>query len=139
MASAHDFEDELRRQADLTGEFVELRPVEVTDAVWMLAADPETIRLTGTHSSAEFFTLESLENWYATRAEHDDRLDLSIIERATGEWAGEVVLNELEVYDFNPRARHVYEKAGFVHEGTKRDALQWDGNGLTATAWRCSG
>ena len=34
---------------------------------------------------------------------------------------------ELEVYDFNPRARRVYEKAGFVHEGTKRQALYWDG------------
>ena len=34
---------------------------------------------------------------------------------------------ELEVYDFNPRAQHVYEKAGFVHEGVKRDALLWDG------------
>lgn len=157
----------------LKGELVELRPVEAADAAEMLAADPETIRLTGTHAYAEFFTLESLENWCATRAGHDDRLDLSIIERATREWTGEVVLNELnaanescgfrialqgprfygrglgseatrlvidyaftvvgvhrielEVYDFNPRARHVYEKAGFVHEGTKRDALRWDG------------
>lgn len=34
---------------------------------------------------------------------------------------------ELEVYDFNPRARRVYEKAGFRLEGTKRDALLWDG------------
>lgn len=33
----------------------------------------------------------------------------------------------LEVYDFNPRARHVYEKVGFVHEGTGRDALLFDG------------
>lgn len=32
----------------------------------------------------------------------------------------------LEVYDFNPRARHVYEKAGFVHEGTGREALRFD-------------
>jgi RimJ/RimL family protein N-acetyltransferase len=32
---------------------------------------------------------------------------------------------ELEVYAFNPRARHVYEKAGFVYEGTKRHALRW--------------
>jgi RimJ/RimL family protein N-acetyltransferase len=156
----------------LTGELVLLRPVETTDAAEMLAVDPETKRLTGSQSS-DFFTLESLEKWYATRAEHDDRLDLSIIERASGKWAGEVVLNELdvpnescgfrialqgpqfygrglgseatrliidygfnvvgvhrielEVYDFNPRARHVYEKVGFVHEGTKRDALRWDG------------
>jgi len=34
---------------------------------------------------------------------------------------------ELEVYDFNPRARHVYEKVGFVHEGTGREALRYDG------------
>lgn len=32
----------------------------------------------------------------------------------------------LEVYDFNPRARHVYEKVGFVHEGTGREALLFD-------------
>jgi RimJ/RimL family protein N-acetyltransferase len=34
---------------------------------------------------------------------------------------------ELEVYAFNPRARHVYEKVGFVVEGVRRDALWWDG------------
>ncbi len=34
---------------------------------------------------------------------------------------------ELEVYDFNPRARHVYEKVGFVHEGTRRGALRYNG------------
>ena len=34
---------------------------------------------------------------------------------------------ELEVYDFNPRARHVYEKAGFVLEGIRRDVLLWEG------------
>jgi RimJ/RimL family protein N-acetyltransferase len=34
---------------------------------------------------------------------------------------------ELEVYGFNPRARHVYEKVGFVTEGIKRQALRWDG------------
>lgn len=32
----------------------------------------------------------------------------------------------LEVYDFNPRARHVYEKVGFVHGGTAREALRFD-------------
>lgn len=33
----------------------------------------------------------------------------------------------LEVYDFNPRAQHVYEKVGFVREGLLRDVLLWDG------------
>ena len=36
---------------------------------------------------------------------------------------------ELEVYAFNPRARRVYEKVGFVLEGTKREALRY------ADAW----
>ena len=34
---------------------------------------------------------------------------------------------ELEVYDFNPRARRCYEKAGYRHEGTRRQALFRDG------------
>lgn len=32
----------------------------------------------------------------------------------------------LEVYAFNPRARHVYERVGFVHEGTGREVLRFD-------------
>lgn len=39
---------------------------------------------------------------------------------------------ELVVYATNPRARHVYERAGFVYEGTKRDALYWDGTWIDA-------
>ena len=35
---------------------------------------------------------------------------------------------ELEVYDFNPRAQRVYEKAGFKKEGVKRDVLLWEGS-----------
>ena len=33
----------------------------------------------------------------------------------------------LGVYAFNPRARRVYERCGFVVEGTERDALRWNG------------
>lgn len=33
----------------------------------------------------------------------------------------------LDVFDFNPRARHVYEKCGFVEEGRLRHSLLWDG------------
>ncbi|GAA1127092.1 GNAT family protein [Citricoccus alkalitolerans] len=38
----------------------------------------------------------------------------------------------LEVYAFNPRARHVYEKAGFRLEGTLREALLFDGEWVDA-------
>jgi RimJ/RimL family protein N-acetyltransferase len=32
---------------------------------------------------------------------------------------------ELEVFSFNPRAIHVYEKLGFKHEGFRREVLYW--------------
>jgi RimJ/RimL family protein N-acetyltransferase len=158
----------------IAGRLVTLRPVQVGDAAQLAATDPDVDRLTGTHRS---FALAELEQWYATRGEQTDRVDWAIVENATGAWAGEVVLNdldadnrscgfrimlqgprffgrglgsaatelavehafavgvhriELEVYDFNPRARRVYEKAGFRHEGTKRDALLWDGSWVDA-------
>lgn len=159
-----------REKPTLTGELVVLRPVSEADAEWLLGTDAESLRLTGTHGTTD---VEALRSWYRTRVDHDDRIDLSILERPTGRWVGEAVLNELdpanracgfrilvarerdygrgfgtettrlllahafdtvgvhrvelEVYAFNSRARHVYEKVGFVLEGTKRDALRWDG------------
>lgn len=38
----------------------------------------------------------------------------------------------LEVYDHNPRARRLYARIGFVHEGTLRDALRLDGHWVDA-------
>lgn len=159
----------------LTGTLVQLRPVRVEDADGLYATHPEALRLTGTHHELR---LDELKDWYSTRAEDDGRIDLSIVERSTGKWAGEVVLNdldpdnlscgfrillaqprffghglgteatrlmlahafgtaglhrvELEVYAFNPRARHVYANCGFVYEGTRRDALRWDGEWVDA-------
>lgn len=39
---------------------------------------------------------------------------------------------ELEVYAFNPRARHVYEKVGFRREGVRREALHYEGQWIDA-------
>ncbi len=39
----------------------------------------------------------------------------------------------LEVYSFNPRARRVYDKVGFVAEGVLRDSLLWDGEWIDTT------
>jgi len=60
----------------LTSELVLLRSVEAADATGLLAIDHETERLTGSYRDAGY-TLSNLEKWYATRAEHDDRLDRS--------------------------------------------------------------
>src|SRR6185369_7523536 len=158
----------------LVGDRVILRPVteDDVDGLIELVHDPEVMRLTGSHPRPIDDEREFLRQWYATRADHDDRLDLAIVDPGTGEYVGEVVLKDLdpdnrscgfrialsaarhfgkgyggeatrmvlahafglgvhrvglEVYAFNPRARHVYETAGFVHEGTMRDALLWNG------------
>lgn len=166
----------------LTGELVVLRPYREEDLPHLKEAvdDPEIGRLTGSVNSSdqvEEYPLDKLREWYATRNEQTDRLDLMVVDRATGTCVGEVVLNnwdrgnetcnfrimlgpsgqgrglgteatrlllgyafehlplhriELEVYAFNPRARRAYEKAGFVVEGRRRDALLYDGERVDA-------
>jgi RimJ/RimL family protein N-acetyltransferase len=161
----------------LVGDRVVLRPMDEGDYADLKAAydDPEVTRLTGSHLE---ITEERAREWMRTRKEQTDRLDLTIVERATGTAVGEAVLNEwdepnescsfrilvgpagrgkglgteatrlivgygfeqlglhrisLEVYAFNPRARRLYEKVGFVAEGTLRHALYWDGERVDAT------
>jgi RimJ/RimL family protein N-acetyltransferase len=79
----------------LTGRLVELRPFTEADyePAFEMLNDPVGADLTDTD---ETFTMEQAVNWYSTRNQQDGRIDLAIIERATGEFAGEVVLNEYE-------------------------------------------
>lgn len=85
----------------LAGELVTLRPIVIGDAtaMWELVQDPEGNDLTDTTAS---FTFEQIRDWCSNRAEQDERLDLAIVENATGEFAGEAVLNE---YRAEPRPR----------------------------------
>ncbi len=77
----------------ITGDRVVLRPMLATDAehVWSDLHDAEATRLTGSHAS---FDRNQIDEWCASRAGQTDRLDLAVVERATGEWAGEVVVNQ---------------------------------------------
>ncbi len=77
----------------LIGELVTLRPMAVddADAVWEMVNDPEGNDLTATSAT---FTDEQIREWCAGRSGADERLDLAIVENATGEFAGEAVLNE---------------------------------------------
>ncbi|MEZ0090505.1 GNAT family N-acetyltransferase [Streptacidiphilus sp. EB129] len=161
----------------LDGELVTLRPVTAADlpALRPMLADREVARLTGSTSAAPDDA--RLRAWYATRIGQPDRLDMAVLERATGACVGEAALNEwdrhnescnfrialagsaqgrglgteatrlicgygfeklglhrisLQVYAFNPQARRVYEKAGFVADGVLRDALYWEGEWVDA-------
>ena len=72
-----------------------LRPIIASDAdaMWDMIQDEEGNDLTATQA---VFTYDQIAEWCATRAGQNDRLDLAIIETNTGEFAGEVVLNEYE-------------------------------------------
>jgi RimJ/RimL family protein N-acetyltransferase len=171
----------------LTGEKVVLRPFLMeadAPALREMLQDPEAIKLTGggggpgdmpawdQAAEARFW------DWYSTRNQQPDRLDLAVADKGSGLCVGEVVLNNwnkrnrscgfrtllgpagrdrglgteatrmiigygfeqlglhrisLEVYSFNPRARHVYDKVGFIEEGVLRDALLWGNQWVDAT------
>lgn len=109
-------------------------------------------------------------SWYGSRNDQSDRLDLAVVDKASGRCVGEVVFNEwnesnrscnfrimigprgrdrglgteatrmfigygfeqlglhrisLDVIEFNPRAKRVYEKVGFVTEGVLREEHRW--------------
>ncbi|SCL20205.1 GNAT family N-acetyltransferase [Micromonospora inyonensis] len=78
----------------LTGERVLLRPFVDDDlpALYAALADPEVIRLTG--SIGVSHDEEQLRQWYGTSNAQTDRLDLAVVDRATGACVGEVVLNQ---------------------------------------------
>ncbi len=170
----------------LRGRLVTLRPFRADDDLPVMAeilSDPEVRRLTGgVATTAEAEQPEPfddrLRQWYATRNDQPDRLDLAVEDATSGHLVGEVVLNEhdarahscnlrcllgpagrgrglgiealrlllghgfgvlglerveLEVFAFNPRARHVYEGLGFLSTGIREDALVFDGVGVAAT------
>lgn len=85
------------------GDGVVLRPLvaEDADAIAEIINDPQVRILTGSvATTAEarepFVPDDEFRQWYATRAAQTDRLDLAIIERSSGELAGEIVLNEVD-------------------------------------------
>ncbi|WP_030430157.1 GNAT family N-acetyltransferase [Allokutzneria albata] len=79
----------------LFGSRVALVPLGPEHAEDSFAAtkEPEGRRLTGTHRE---FTLDVIQRWCETRAEQTDRIDLAVIDRATGGFVGELALNEID-------------------------------------------
>ncbi|MFI8324682.1 GNAT family N-acetyltransferase [Streptomyces sp. NPDC085529] len=98
----------------LTGDLVVLRPVTEDDvpALLPMFEDPEVTRLTGSHAR---FDEPALRRWYGSRAATDDRLDLAVVERATGRVVGEAVLHE-----WDPANESCAFRIGFAPEGIGR-------------------
>lgn len=104
----------------LDGDLVTLRPFEAADAEAMAAifADPEVLQFTGSVTSMVEIAAQSPEpdertrEWYATRAEADERLDLAVIDKASGAVVGEVVLNEYDANAESANFRTLFGPAG---------------------------
>jgi RimJ/RimL family protein N-acetyltransferase len=77
----------------LHGDLVTLRVLGAADqpALLPVYSDPEVARLTGSHGVPD---PDQGLAWLASRAEQDDRLDLAVLDRASGTCVGEAVLNE---------------------------------------------
>lgn len=95
----------------LHGEKVTLRPFLPDDWEKMLPilAEPEVNRLTGSVVSDDEVSkeispeeIERIKDWYQSRNQQTDRLDLAIIENETGALVGEVVFN-----DYNETTQNV--------------------------------
>ena len=86
----------------LIGSRVVLRPFTGADieAMGQVLADPDVLRLTGSVHTTEAASGRSrvlddaARQWYSSRAEQINRLDLAIVERTGGQCVGEAVLNE---------------------------------------------
>jgi RimJ/RimL family protein N-acetyltransferase len=91
----------------LDGDKVVLRPFNDGDlpAIRVALLDPEARILTGSvHDEAQAHAPESasasadeeklLIDWYSTRNDQPDRLDLAVVDKATGKCVGEAVLNQ---------------------------------------------
>lgn len=107
MCSEIDF----KTKPTLKGEKVILRPFIPKDSekMLLLLEEPEVKRLTGSVSSdheankpSDSEEIEYIKQWYQSRNQQTDRLDLAIIEKETGELVGEVVFN-----DFDETAKNV--------------------------------
>lgn len=162
---------DLSHKPVIEGEKVILRPFEAEDLPYIeeCLKDPEVIKLTG---STDDYDEEAVMQWYGTRNEQKDRLDLAIVDKELNVLVGEAVANlyheekqsmnfriligpkgrdrglgteatrlfinhifrnttlkqlTLSVFDFNPRAKKVYEKVGFVFESVDKKDLEYEG------------
>ncbi|WP_188456043.1 GNAT family N-acetyltransferase [Virgibacillus oceani] len=155
----------------IEGEKVILRPFKDEDFPFLeeCLKDKEVLKLTGSNAD---FDKETILDWYNTRNDQTDRLDLAIVDQSQGTLVGEVVVNlydeknhsmnfriligprgrnrglgteatqliidyvfkettinqlTLSVFAFNPRAKHIYEKVGFVMDSIDENDLEFDG------------
>ncbi|SIS66765.1 GNAT family N-acetyltransferase [Salimicrobium flavidum] len=87
---------DLSRKPNLYGKKVTLRPFHLEEdypSIVKCLKNPVVLKLTG---SDESFDEGKVKEWYQTRNDQTDRLDLAVIDNETDTLVGEVVLNLYE-------------------------------------------
>ena len=128
----------------LTGTLVTLRPFRDEDlpAMAEALADPEVLQLTGSvHTTAEAAARrpvvdDAMRRWYSSRNAQTDRLDLAVVDNATGRCVGEAVLYQWAEADAACRFRILIGPHGRDRGlGTEATRLMLD-HGFTALGLR---
>ena len=91
------------------------------DEVEAMVNDPENSRLTGTKKT---FSRADLENWVATRAGQTGRCDWAILDVASGDFAGEIVLNELDADKNSMNLRICLASSDWFNRGLGSAAIE---------------
>lgn len=105
----------------LRGELVVLRPIRAEDAdgMWEMVNDPDGRRLTGTTAR---FTREQIDEWCASVAAREGRVDLAITTHDSDEYLGEIVLLDLDEENANADIR-LSLRPGFRGRGYGGEAI----------------
>lgn len=92
--------DYFKQQVTLETAHLRLEPLgpEHFEGSWAALHDEESRRLTGTHAE---FTEEQIRAWLASRSAEHDRADWAIVLKESGEYVGEVVLNDLDPHNMS--------------------------------------
>jgi RimJ/RimL family protein N-acetyltransferase len=131
----------------LTGTSVLLRPFafeQDAPALREMLQDPEVSRLTGsTHGPGEMPEWDAAAesgfgDWYSTLNDRTERLDLAVVDKASGQCVGEVVFNKWSEPNRSCNLRTVIgptgrDRLGFVTEGVLREEHRWGGEWIDVT------
>jgi RimJ/RimL family protein N-acetyltransferase len=85
-----------------------------------LLGDEGVIRWTGITDTP---SPKQISDWLSTRADQNDRLDWAIIELESGEFAGEIVLNELDAANSTMNLR-IAIRSKFQNQGLGTEAMR---------------
>jgi RimJ/RimL family protein N-acetyltransferase len=116
-------DDALRTKPTLNGQLTVLRPLgpDHAEAFWRSLCDPESRRLTGTHTE---FRRDEIDAWLATRSEQNDRLDLAIHRRDDDRYVGELALTELDPANESAGVRIALASTVVTGKGYGSDAMR---------------